>query len=300
MSLEEWAFSHGAWKILELGAEKAISRWKARKVAPNWVERINSHFQGEVEIYCQNAYEPQIEIAGAYPLTEHQKNIAVTERRRLKSMNRPNDLHAVLVDQPEWRCDPPQLRAQVLDFGAVCALRKEDLRPPIFSSSAVIVCRKAKVLLLHERGKNIDTFPEYIHTLGGAYIPPGVGVDSDRSGLRSTVEREVHEEAQITLSGDDFPPMMMAREIRTGFIQLVFLGFGVKPTTLTRLEGNWEGKPLRIPFAQLPALLQAPKWVPTGKAHVLAWLALGAPNAGSQPRFGKLSPLQLFETIIRA
>ena len=166
------------------------------------------------------------------------------------------------------------------------------------SASAVIVCREEQVILLHERGKTVETFAEHIHTLGGAYIPPGAGVDPDRLSLRSAGMREVREESQVALSGDMFPPMMMAKELHTGFIQLVFLGFGVRPAALAQLEGNWEGTPLRIPFAELPAALQAPNWVPTGKAHILAWLALGAPNAGRKPRFANLSPSQLFDTIV--
>ena len=108
----------------------------------------------------------------------------------------------------------------------------------------------------------------------------------------------MHEEIQMALPGDQFPPILVAKELATGFIQVVFLGFGVGPRTLDRIQANWEGEPLRIPFAQLPMLLQQQNWVPTGKAHILAWLALGAPNAGPKPEFGGLSPAQLFDAIV--
>jgi 8-oxo-dGTP pyrophosphatase MutT (NUDIX family) len=215
-------------------------------------------------------------------------------------MSRPNDLHAVVIGEPQWLSDPPQFRAKTLDFASVCALRNENRKVRILSACAVIVCPDEEVVLLHVRGSDVATYADHLHTLGGAFIPPGSCVDADRTSLRSACVREVHEEVQLALSGDKFPPMVMSEELSTGFIQLVFLGFGVGLKSLTRLEGNWEGKPSRIPFAQLPAMLQTGPWTPSGKSHILAWLALGAPNAGKNPRFGKLSPSQLFDSIVGA
>jgi hypothetical protein len=93
--------------------------------------------------------------------------------------------------------------------------------------------------------------------------------------------------------------MIAAKELSTGFVQLVFLGFAAKASALKQLDGNWEGNPLLFPFDSVPGLLlKSEDWVPSGKAHLLAWLALGAPNAGPSPKFGKLTPGELFETAI--
>jgi len=301
MNIVEEAGWSAARRLLEIIAERAVSIWRSSEVSSNWIPRINNHFCGEVTVFCQNTVVPQIHVDGVYRLTDDQKEVAKKERRLLKSKKRPNDPHAILVGELYWASDPPQCRVQTLDFSDVCALRISNLKPEILSSSAVIVCRESEVILLHRRADDVATFPGHIHTLGGAYIPPGVrGVDADRAGLRSTAHREIHEEAQLALPGDDFPPMMIAKELSTGFIQLVFLGFGVTPITLKEIKGNWEGQPLRLPFERLPAFLleQNHQWVPSGKAHILAWLALGAPNAGSSPRFGRLSPSQLFDAVV--
>jgi 8-oxo-dGTP pyrophosphatase MutT (NUDIX family) len=152
------------------------------------------------------------------------------------------------------------------------------------------------------RGASVETYPSCLHTLGGAYIPAGfAGVDADRKGLRATVVREVHEEAQLALAGEATPPMMFSQELSTGFVQLVFLGFSAEAGALEQVLGNWEGDPQLIPYDQLPAiLLDEPNWVPSGRAHVLAWLALGAPNAGARPRFATMSPRQLFSAAVSA
>ncbi len=91
---------------------------------------------------------------------------------------------------------------------------------------------------------------------------------------------------------------MISKELRTGFIQLVFLGFNVSSRTMDYISGNWEGSLERVPFRKLRKVLSMKTWVPSGKAHILAWLALGSPNAGLRPRFGRQPPKQLFETFV--
>lgn len=299
MSIPEWAFSHLAWKALEHAFESSVAYWSPRDVTPNWVPRLNAHFAGHVRVLGQSKREPDIRVERNFKLDAEQKRLAKEEQQRLKRENRPNDPHAVLVTEPQWDADPIQFVAQHIDYAGVCALRRQGAKPQVLSANALIVCRESRQLLLHERGPTVRTFPSCIHTLGGAYVPPGPrSVDPDRRGLRSTLEREVHEEAQLALSGSEFPPMMVAKELDTGFVQLAFLGFAAKASALSRLEGNWEGNPLLISFDAIPGLLlHAPNWVPTGKAHVLAWLALGAPNAGPKPRFGSLTAAQLFDLV---
>ena len=296
MAIIDWFGSHIAWKILEDAAKHSIHRWRPISPSPNWISRLNNKFNSEVRIFCQIEHEPRITIEGDIDLSDAQTLIAERERLRLHRENRPNDRHAIVVGEPNWSSDPPQICARVLDFAAVCALRMEGLKPELLSSSALIVCSEERVLLFHERAKNVATYPGYTHTLGGAYIPPGAGVD-DRGGLISTVVREVHEETQIALTGD-LPAMIMAKELSTGFIQNVFLGFNISPSTLKRMEGNWEGQPLRVPYDNLLEFMTKGRWVPTGKAHVLAWLALGAPNGGKDPHFGSLTPAKIFDALV--
>ena len=69
---------------------------------------------------------------------------------------------------------------------------------------------------------------------------------------------------------------------------------------MDRIIANWEGTPECISYDDLPVLLTQKNWVPSGKAHVLAWLAFGAPNAGVMARFGGTSPKKLFQDTVAA
>lgn len=302
MSVEQWVLGKVLDRMfgISVSVGKDIhSRWKARNQIPSWIAILNSHFANELKIFCQNQFEPRIHIDGPFTLSVAQRSAAAQHCRRLMAINRPNDPHAILENVPLWQSDPVILHARHLDFASVCALRDEGCKPAILSSSAVIVCAKTKELILHKRAPDLATYPGCLHTLGGAYIPPGTGgVDSDRLKLSSTIAREVQEEAQIRLALEEFPPMMMAQELSTGFMQLVFLGVPVSRLGLRGLEDNWEGGVVQVPFKNLSDFLRDPTWVPSGKAHVLAWLALGAPGGGASPRFGNLKAREVFTSAV--
>lgn len=269
------------------------SRTKPSALTEDWVRRLNDRFEGQVKVLGRLDGEPAVVIEGELGLTPAQQ-----ERRRgftaeLKDKGRPNDPHAVLSGRPLLDADPVVLSVRTTDFGGVLALRDEGERPEILSSSAVLVCEETGQLVLHRRSEAVHTFPGCIHTMGGAYMPPVGAADPDRLSLSSTVEREIHEESQLVVSAGLTTPMMLSKELDTGFIQLVFLGLTLPAAMLDRLSGNWEGSVLRVPFNDLPAVLLRDDWVPSGKAHVLGWLAAGAPGAGKKPLFGGLTAAQL-------
>ena len=260
--------------------------------------QINDFFKEEVAIYCFNQHEPSIHIQGRYSLTEKQMALATVHKIKIAQMHRPNDPHAILVNDPIWKADPVNLDVSTLDFSEVCALREEGIKPQILSAGAILLCKEREELILHHR-KDVTTYPHALHIIGGAYIPDGTGgCDPDRAGLFSTMSRECFEETQINIPIRDIQAMVMAKELSTGFIQLVALGISVHPDEIDRVKGNWEGTIERVPFKDLPALLQDPNWVPSGKAHVLAWLGLGAPNTKRGQKFGGLPAKSLFRTII--
>lgn len=219
-------------------------------------------------------------------------------RQQLAASGRPNDPHALLVNDPLWNADPVNLEVTTVDFSEICALRQEGLKSQIISAGGVLLCTEREELVLHRRG-DVATYPNALHILGGAYIPDGAGVcDPDRAGLHSTAVREIHEETQAHVSVHDTPNMVMAKELSTGFIQLVLLGLPVHSKDIDRLRGNWEGRIERVPFKCLASVLKDPTWVPSGKAHVLAWLGLGAPNAKKGQKFGNQTAKQLFNAIL--
>jgi hypothetical protein len=303
MGLTEWI----CFRILGMaidGATPPVGKFIASLLPKQDLEKLrlqlNDRFEDEVEIYCFNQLEPKIHIKGKHLLTPAQIVSAAVHREQLAVSGRPNDPHALLVNDPLWRANPVNLEVTTVDFSEICALRQEGLTPQIVSAGGVLLCRDKEELVLHRRG-DVATYPNALHILGGAYIPDGSGVcDPDRAGLLSTAVREIHEETQAHVFVHDAPNMVMAKELFTGFIQLVFLGLPVHPKDIDRLRGNWEGNIERIPFKSLASVLNDPSWVPSGKAHVLAWLGLGAPNAKRGQKFGNQTAKQLFKSILEA
>src|SRR5438477_9878539 len=148
--------------------------------------------------------------------------MAAENLRQIISDRRPNDPQAILMNRPSWDLDPVYLESCTLDFAGVRALRDEalgDLKPEVLSSNAVIFCNETRQLILHQRSKKSDTFAkeENLHTMGGAYQPPEGGREWDKLSLQHTAKREVLEEASASLAWEAEPPMIMMKELDTGF-----------------------------------------------------------------------------------
>jgi hypothetical protein len=278
--------------------------------AANWAARLNNEFEGRARLFGITPSLPTVRVTGRYPLTPEQTAFARAERKRLGG-KQPNDPHAILAKTPVWTDNPVVFEVQTLDFAEVSALRHEKLLPQVISANAVICCAQTQEIVLHRRSEKSATYPGALHVIGGAYIPPGVdGREADRQNLFDTARREVFEESRVGLTWDDQPALLLAQELDTGFIQLGLLAVNVSPAQVAALEHSIEGDATRVKFADLHHVLRtelAPDphtphsgWVPTGKAHVLAWLALGAPGAGKKPRFGNLGPVELFDLFVRA
>lgn len=123
--------------------------------------------------------------------------------------------------------------------------------------------------------------------------------------LIQTIKREILEETGLSPRWRQKIPVLISEELKTGFIQVVFLGLSVEADDLCNLLPNWEGKGIeRIPFGDLknclldPDNLAASGWTPTGMVHVLSWLALGAPNCNPEIRFGEFAAFELFHHIM--
>jgi len=270
--------------------------------AASWLPRLNERFRGEAEVFGPYQHEPDIHIDGPVMLTQEQADFAARARTQLGGQ-RPNDPHAILAREPHWGDDPLSLHVRTLDFAAVMALRdpalNPDPRPQILSANLVLVCPEMREVILHRRSEDSATYPSGLHTFGGAYWPPGVeGRVGDRRRLMATALREVNEETQAALGVED-EPMIVLRESRTGFVQLAFVGVALSARKAQRLKANREGSISRVGFDELPkVLLQERNWVPTGQAALLAWLAMGAPNAGNKPTFSGMRPAEVFERVI--
>jgi hypothetical protein len=143
--------------------------------------------------------------------------------------------------------------------------------------------------------------PGSLHTIGGAYSPPHIdGHEGDRTSLRRTAVREAGEESDAAFALDRIP-MVVFRELQTGFIQLAYLGVNISAEEKRNLKPNREGTLVYVSFDELPHVLRHERnWYPSGKAAILSWLALGAPNAGWLGSFGGLKPTKLFSQEVGA
>lgn len=186
-----------------------------------------------------------------------------------------------------------------------------DRLPQVLSANAVVYCEETRELVLHLRDPASQTFPACFHTLGGGFWP-FEGDHGDKT-LKQTVQREVREESNMSISIPVDSPMILAREVRTGFIQLMFFPKPVSKLELDEAERNWEGDLKRCSFDQVEdtlckamAALRANRddlpggWVPTGLFHVLAWLALGLPHAKQEHLFLGRTAQELYRRIIGA
>jgi triacylglycerol esterase/lipase EstA (alpha/beta hydrolase family) len=285
--------------LKNLITHKAIPRQRVKSTVPDWITRINSAYSKDVSVSRLAASEPKVHVEGAFPVTPAQEKRIVKTRDSLISGGGYNDLHGLVTEGSVLQTDPMHFVIQTLDYATVSVLRSEGAKPQLLSASAVVVCPEKESIVLHKRANRSATYHARVHTLGGAFVPPSLrGKEADRSGPRSTVIRELFEEAQILVGVDDHPPIMIAKELSTGFVQVVYLGFQVSSSGLTPLSPNKEGTPFLVTFQDLPQFLRNPDWVPTGRAHVLAWLALGAPGAGKKPRFGNYTAAELFDIIV--
>lgn len=299
------------WETIGLGigidALKAAARpaiRRARKVlqgprrSKHWRSRLNKEFARSVLVYREATEEPHIVVDGDYQLTDSQRTKAKEHKRELEERNRPNDSHAIVQGEPSWRCDPVVFHVGGLDFASVQALRDDGVKPEILSVSAVILCSETRRMIVHKRSMESATFKGCLHTFGGAYMPPGYHVKDDGTSLVTTVLREVLEESRISLHIDSSCPMILAKELATGFVQLVFLGIDISGGDARRIEHTWEGNVEQIAFSELIGSLRTDNWVPSGKVHVLAWLALGAPGLMGRARFGEYSPRKAFDSLV--
>lgn len=296
-----------------VGASIAVIRELWHRFQPNrktkyGIERIGYHFRNRKTVHIFGLYSqvPTIELTGRFILTEQEKRVQDT-----LPVPKENDPHAVLVADPDWSQPKLHFAVKSMEYHEVEALRyatKESrgginqIRTVrVVSANAVILCRERKQLILHYRSEESSTYPLCYHTIGGGYMPPGIKSKDDLDSLENTLAREAEEEVRAKLTFDKKTPLLIMEELETGFIQVAFLGVNISAEQADHLPDNprpVEGKPAKIAFHDLHHFLLRSDWVPTGKAAVLAWLALGAPGAGPYTRFGKYSASRLCEEIL--
>lgn len=258
---------------------------------------INSRFRTQLELLAFCADEPALEIMGALQPDPTLEQLRISHLERLHSSGKPNEAHALVLALHSLPDQTLHLDLQTTDFASVCALRAQGALPAVLSASAILLCAETEELILQQRGPDVATHAQHLHIFGGAFNPEMDCIGARPSLLR-TVQRELLEETGLQLSLNSNSPLLLTWEKTTGFIQFSVLGIPLEAIQLTQLQGNWEGSIHRLAFADLERGLTEKKWVASGKAHILSWLALGAPHTKPGQKFGGHTPEQLFSRLM--
>ena len=300
---------------------------RLQPVVPDWKPRLLQMFKGKVDIYGGLTYfEPTIQVEGAFKLSPQQQHKASLVAANLVRKGNDDQIQLVLGDnyeewRPErynldekadWARDPVTLRVNTIKYSAVKSFRADRLCVPTLSANAILVCPQSRQLVLQRRSPEMDTYPNGVHNVGDGHQHHWPGGDSD---LYATMRREVLEELGVQADDCENLPKAILGELDTGFIQVNYLGVEISSSNLQKMATETkEGSNFAVSFDKLEEELRKDpspeelkkdprkeKWVPTGRAAILIWLAFGAPypSKGREPvRFGGKTAEQLFNAIV--
>ena len=183
--------------------------------ALNWLQALNNIYPSEVRIRRVLDREPVIELVDPLKVSDEAARFAFKYRTILTN----NGPVAVYAPPTAWADDPVVLRAHPTDYAAVCALDESGQRPAMLSGSVLLYCRDTEELILHRRSKVSRDYAGYLHTFGGAYIPPGDHIrDYDHRSLVRAARRETNEECGIGFDLSKLPNLLLGEELKIGFV----------------------------------------------------------------------------------
>ena len=296
----EWlkAADKALWVLRTTGKilPKALDSFRTPAPARHWIPRLNAYLKGEAEVCRLLSAEPQLVIDGPILLSPAEEQRAEQYRTTLAI----NDPVAVLSGDLIHGDNPVVIHVRSGDYAAVCALDVRGHRPAMISANALLYCPDSEELVLHRRALGVSRdYPGVLHTFGGAYMPPGIDArEFDHLSLLMTARRETAEESGLGIDIANVPCLLLGRESKIGFLHVALLGMQVSKNALALAIASKEGRHTTIKCADLQHALNTEQWVPAGKAQVLSWLAMGAPNSGRRVRFGRQSAQELFDSIV--
>lgn len=267
------------------------------QVSPSTISQLNGLYPQKVKIYGSLRCLPLLEDKGRKVVN---KDIA-EQAARIRPTLKVNDPHALLDEAPRWSDEPVYIKYKSLDFAELCAFRDKAPAgqwPRVLSTCVLPVHSETRTVFLHRLSNKSVTYPDYLHVFGGGFMPsisttPG-RFDRD---LISCARREFEEESGMMFAGNSFP-MVAAEELDTGFVHVAFLGVNLDPQEVNRRRANWEGRIVEVHFTEILDWLKDVRWVPTGKLHVLLWLAMGAPGTQRKHWPIQYSPRRIFRMAL--
>lgn len=279
--------------------QRLWDRKNFRKYSSKLKETLSSLYPEKAKVNHYTFTIPPVLKVGELEITSEIKEQAKIVRNEILARGDRIEMQAVVRDEPGKSFLTGTWKYDTTDYATVKTLRDSKIPVNVITSGAVVFCSATQEVFIHERNE-LDTYPFCFHIHGGAFRSGG-GADDGDQDLLATCQRELREELgvdELILQPNELPPVAIAQELDTGYVQVVFLGINLNEgiaNKVKRIRG--EGVNLRIGFDELEGYLNEDKWVPTGKIHFLGWLGLGAPGLSPFVSFGGYKARQLFEHL---
>lgn len=261
---------------------------------------INDIYKGKVLIEGGYEFEPEIEDLGIIEINKEFSLKANGYAEDFKKLNIPNDPHAIIVNKYDSTISPVTIEIKKTAYSNLKSWRESCDRkewPKILSASSLIIDPVQEKIVLHFRSHNSATFPNHLHTIGGAYWPSWEGRDGDRGSIRNTAIREAFEEINAPIIIKKNTPLCLLYEVETNFLQFVYLGCAVHESEY--IKNNAEGRVKLVGFNELEKTFKGSlKIVPTCEVAILLWLSIGAPGIADDSDFSGKSARRLFQELI--
>ncbi len=283
-------------------------------------------FEGKFTLYSIQKTLPQPICKGTYELKGREleiynQEIDLFNEDYKNNKELTNEPHAIMTEDCiqesifNYICDDndiEELTYLTTNYIGIRTLRHPalDAKPQIISAGAITISPVERKLYFQQRGNKVATYKHHFHIMGGNFV--GEVVDStlevstsqEDGDLASTILREIREESSVNTSIYDCETGLysIGREDDTGFIQVEAHAVCLlseqdieRNRERVNIKANWEGGIYGINFDSLEGFLKYTydRWVPSGLAHVLIWLALDAPYAP------KLDGKNIYESVIR-
>lgn len=282
-------------------------------------------FEGKFSLYSIQKTLPQLICKGTYEfkgreLEIYNQEINLFDEDYKNNKELTNEPHAIMTEDCmqesifNYICnhnDIEELTYLTTNYIGIRTLRHLtlDAKPQIISAGAITISPVERKLYFQQRGNKVATYKHHFHIMGGNFV--GEVVDSmlevstsqEDGDLASTILREIREESSVNTSIYDCETGLysIGREDDTGFIQVEAHAVCLlseqdidRNRERVNIKANWEGGIYGINFDSLEDFLKYTydRWVPSGLAHVLIWLALDAPYAP------ELNGKHIYESVI--
>ena len=267
-----------------------------------WIARINRHFGRRCKVVWSGHKEPRVRRIGVWKVSGELLPEVERSRDELRERGKPNEKHALCVNQINFTDEKLDIGYQTIDFATARVLRSRKLCPGygILSASSFLVSVERRIVFVQRRSASMDLNPGRLHGFAGAYSPGHELDDSDgdKFSLIKTAHRALREETCLDLVHMQPVNLVVFSDPLTTAIEICLLGVAVTDEEIARLEDTDEGTVYPIPMDELgDFLLQDERWGPGGQCEVMAWLALGAHPFRPDERFSGLTAQQTFERL---